>query len=898
MVTSTMHPVLNPPTITPVIIDLRVSTKDFKKQNSQHSRPTSPESSSSSQDEFSTQSSLADTDSADSDSMNGSIETADSDFDNDESVPPVPGVDLQKMILSGLCPSDPTALKTIPTMVLYDDLGLQLYDEITYLEEYYLAQEEIEILERDGDKLVEHIPDNSVVVELGAGSLRKTALLLKALERKRKNIRYYALDLMLNELTKSLKSLGQFNNVKTAGLWGTYEQVLAFVSSFGPDVPKTLLWLGSSIGNLCREEAMDFIASYRKTLNVGDNWLIGIDRRNDPQAITLAYNDSKGVTSNFIMNGLDHINTILQQDFINRNNFRYFARYNVEVGRHEAYYQVKRAHELVYRDPSQKEIRIPLAKDEIINVEYSYKWSPQETTDLLAQTEFTRIGQWTCSSQRYDLHLVRKTPFFFNSTDPMPCPTQDEWRELHKSWDLVTMHMIQHPSMLLEKPIALRHPFLFYLGHIPVFLDTQLSRALNEKLTEPSYFNVIFERGIDPNVDDPTQCHTHSVVPDIWPEVDSITNFRDRVRARLFNVLNDPERYPMTRRLARVLFMTFEHEAMHLETLIYMLVQSPNTLPPSSLTVPWTMVGSSSSSSSSPSWVPPASWISVDPSTLDKSILSLGHNDSEVQDLLENKKYALDSEFGWDNENPLITCKSPPSAFKVQSRQVTNSEYLIYLEATAQLKDKNCIPVSWIMIQELVTPTTTTVEDIIGVKTVYGPVPLSISGEWPVSCSNIQATHYAAWLSKQAGQTLGLPTEHELSIVFKWKQMTVPKNGLENYGFRQWHPCLDQRNQSASTTTTTTTAATISDLSGPGGLWDWTCTPFTPLVDKKEFETSRLYPGYSSDFFDEKHMVVLGASWATHPRIAERRSFRNWYQANYPFVFAGFRLVQRGARKC
>ncbi|KAF9426950.1 hypothetical protein BGZ94_005743 [Podila epigama] len=79
------------------------------------------------------------------------------------------GFDLRAMILEGLCPVDPTAPKRIPTMVLYDDRGLQLFDDITYLKEYYLTQEEIKILERDADKIVEHIPDNSVVVELGAG---------------------------------------------------------------------------------------------------------------------------------------------------------------------------------------------------------------------------------------------------------------------------------------------------------------------------------------------------------------------------------------------------------------------------------------------------------------------------------------------------------------------------------------------------------------------------------------------------------------------------------------------------------------------------------------------------------------------------------------------------------
>ncbi|CAO3574350.1 unnamed protein product [Mortierella alpina] len=925
-------------TSSPAIIDLRQSSAAAKandktkhglleaqkpvKNNPQDVYPSPP--SGASEDELNDVDvelalSLEDTeisDGADSDTMDGTTdatsladgESSGSSFvDQDVEEEAASSFDLPRMILQGLCPAVQGAPKTIPTMVLYDDRGLQLFDEITYLDEYYLTQEEIEILERDGDKIVENIPDNSVVVELGAGSLRKTVLLLNALERKRKNIRYYALDLMLDELTKSLKSLGHFSNVKTAGLWGTYDEGLAFVSSFGPEVPKTLLWLGSSIGNLNREEAKDFIASYRKTLNVGDNWLIGVDRRNDAQEITVAYNDPKGITRDFVMNGLSHINVILGQDFIDREKFRYFAQYNVEAGRHEAYYQVKESHELVYRvsdnhttGRDEDEIRIQLHKDELINVEYSYKWSPVETAALFAQTQMTKVGQWTSASNRYDLHLVRKTPFYFKpSSDSMFCPSQDEWTELWKSWDVVTMSMIQHPSMLLEKPIALRHPFLFYLGHIPVFLDTQLSRCLKEPFSEPAYFNDIFERGIDPDVDDPTKCHSHSAVPDTWPSIESIIDFRDRVRERLFRVLDDSVTYPMNRRLARVLFMAFEHEAMHLETLIYMLVQSPNTLPPPSVPAPWDfksktkeLVQTSASVSASTS---AAKWISIDPSKLNSSLLSLGYNDSEARDFAEDKKHDLKAAFGWDNEHPLVAPTQVPSSFKIQSRQVTNSEFLAFLQSASKLNDASMIPASWQMegqggaAQE------------VSVKTVYGPVPLTISGEWPVSCANVQATAYAAWYTSQhSGSSRGkksefaLPTEHELSIAFKLKQASVPKTGMENYGFRRWYPTTDDQVRGALTSSSSSSSAeeAMQAFSGPGGLWDWTSTAFAPLVTDG-FETSQLYPGYSSDFFDGKHLVVLGASWATHPRIAERRSFRNWYQGNYPFVFAGFRLVER-----
>ena len=57
------------------------------------------------------------------------------------------------------------------------------------------------------------------------------------------------------------------------------------------------------------------------------------------------------------------------------------------------------------------------------------------------------------------------------------------------AWDFINLRMIP-PSMLMEKPIDLRHICLFYQGHIPAFLDIHLSRLLQEPHTEPEKFKV------------------------------------------------------------------------------------------------------------------------------------------------------------------------------------------------------------------------------------------------------------------------------------------------------------------------------------------------------------------------------------------------------------------------
>ena len=59
--------------------------------------------------------------------------------------------------------------KQLPTLLLYDEAGLKLFEDITYLDEYYLTNAEIEVLEKHADEITAHIQSGSTVVELGSG---------------------------------------------------------------------------------------------------------------------------------------------------------------------------------------------------------------------------------------------------------------------------------------------------------------------------------------------------------------------------------------------------------------------------------------------------------------------------------------------------------------------------------------------------------------------------------------------------------------------------------------------------------------------------------------------------------------------------------------------------------
>ena len=161
-----------------------------------------------------------------------------------------------------------------------------------------------------------------------------------------------------------------------------------------------------------------------------------------------------------------------------------------------------------------------------------------------------------------DLHLVSKRAIAFpleaNEYAAQPVPSLHDFEQLWAAWDIVTRHMIPNQE-LLSKPIKLRNCCLFYLGHIPTFLDIHLTRATGDAASEPGSYRHIFERGIDPDVDNPENCHAHSEIPDEWPPVSEILEYQERVRDRT-RILFHNKGPETNRKLARAMWIGFEHE--------------------------------------------------------------------------------------------------------------------------------------------------------------------------------------------------------------------------------------------------------------------------------------------------------------------------------------------------
>jgi formylglycine-generating enzyme required for sulfatase activity len=168
---------------------------------------------------------------------------------------------------------------------------------------------------------------------------------------------------------------------------------------------------------------------------------------------------------------------------------------------------------------------------------------------------------------------------------------------------------------------------------------------------------------------------------------------------------------------------------------------------------------------------------------------------------------------------------------------------------------------------------------------MFEEIPLPL--DWPVYVSHAEAAAYARWVGKE------LPTEAQFHRAaygtpdgqerqFPWGD-GPPEPQRANFNFQRWDPAPVGAYPAGSS------AFGVADLVGNG--WEWTSSVFAPLAG---FQAFPFYPGYSADFFDGKHYVIKGGSARTAARLL-RRSFRNWFQPHYPYVYATFRGVSNGS---
>jgi len=412
---------------------------------------------------------------------------------------------------------------------------------------------------------------------------------------------------------------------------------------------------------------------------------------------------------------------------------------------------------------------------------------------------------------------------------------------------------IVREDALYERPIRERHRIIFYVGHVEAFDWNLLAeRAFGLKPLHRQ-FDQLFAFGIDPVG---TGLPTDTAAD--WPERRDVMDYVRRQREALDRAIEralaaPAEGHPQ---LSTMLEMAIEHRLMHAETLAYMLHRLPLERKVSG------------------------------PEPCEKPGRKFKSHLVEIPAGYATLGLVREQgdEFGWDNE--FGSQQSFVESFAIENGNVSNGDFLRFVhaggyqhrslwnEAAWAWKEREGIehPAFWRRAGNLWM-----------YRAMFGEVRLPL--EWPVYVSHAEATAYAQWLGRK------LPSEAEYhraafgtpggrrERAYPWgEEAASGRHG--NFDFHHWDPCaVGSHPEGAS-------AFGVHDLAGNG--WEWTRTVFASF---EGFVPMPFYQGYSAEFFDGKHYVMKGGS----PRTAAcmlRRSFRNWFQPHYPYVYATFRCVE------
>ena len=296
-----------------------------------------------------------------------------------------PAVDtFRAEVLAGLMPAN--GPKRISSKFFYDERGSQLFREITTLDEYYLTRTEMAILREWLPEMSRLIGPNALIIEFGTGSGLKTKLLLEALEHP---AAYIPIDISREQLLDaSLELVERFPDLEVWPVCADYTQEFVLPVPEHQTKRATVFFPGSTIGNFTPEEAIPFLQKVSRMIGPSGTMLVGVDLAKDPSVLNAAYNDERGVTAQFNLNLISHINREFQTD-IAPDGFEHYAFYNERESRIEMHLVSRDRQELVLGKD-----RVWIERGEHITTEYSYKYTPNAFADIMQQAGFEIVQSW------------------------------------------------------------------------------------------------------------------------------------------------------------------------------------------------------------------------------------------------------------------------------------------------------------------------------------------------------------------------------------------------------------------------------------------------------------------------------------------------------------------------
>ncbi len=308
--------------------------------------------------------------------------------------------DMASEVCAGLQAAD----KHISPKFFYDHAGSSLFARITRLPEYYLTRTEAHILRRSMHEIAQYTTSRSqgassapVLVECGSASGEKARALIKGLTPRA----YVGIDISRETLVTGCEAIADdFPGLEVCAICTDYSRGWELSSLLDTSAPVLAFFLGSSLGNFEPDEAVDFLSGVRRALRNNGSLLIGVDPPKAPAVLEAAYNDSDGVTAEFNLNLLAHLNRELGANF-DLSAFEHRAVYNRQQQRIEMSL-VSRRHQLVRL----KGCEIAVSEGEAIHTENSYKYCYDKFVDMAWRAGYQRTHHWSDEAGLFSVFLL------------------------------------------------------------------------------------------------------------------------------------------------------------------------------------------------------------------------------------------------------------------------------------------------------------------------------------------------------------------------------------------------------------------------------------------------------------------------------------------------------------
>ena len=280
----------------------------------------------------------------------------------------------------------------------YDELGSFLFDNICELPEYYLTRTELQIMRQHAADMAHHIGPDAAIIEFGSGTSMKTRELLTQLESPSA---YVPVDIARDHLLDAASAIARdYSSLRVIPICADFTRPFDLPVHVSTARRRVVYFPGSTLGNFAQEDAHALLQRMRQIIGKNGAVLIGIDLKKDPRVLERAYNDHAGVTAEFNVNALRHLNRELGTDF-DLEAFEHLAVWVENQIRVEMHLVSKRDQDVHVGDET-----VHIEKGEHLTTEFCHKYTLESFADLAAAAGLSVSRVWMDPAKQFSVQLL------------------------------------------------------------------------------------------------------------------------------------------------------------------------------------------------------------------------------------------------------------------------------------------------------------------------------------------------------------------------------------------------------------------------------------------------------------------------------------------------------------